>query len=85
MATLQNFDANQVTKSVFDNSKNVLRVLSSSSLVTESFDEINYSYLTSGNGSGKVGMMLYKLSGSTVASIQFTYDSSNRISSVVRL
>lgn len=56
----------------------------SGSLVPLAYDEIDLTYVPSGNGVGQVATALYKLASSTIATLTMTYDSSNRLSSVVK-
>lgn len=53
------------------------------SLVPTAFNEIDLTYITSGNGTGQIGTAVYKLASSTVKTLTLTYDSSNRVISVV--
>lgn len=53
------------------------------SLVPTAFDEIDLTYIASGNGTGQVGTAVYKLVGATVKTLTLTYDASNRLSAVV--
>lgn len=55
----------------------------SGSLVPTTYNEIDLTYITSGNGTGQVGTAVYKLTGSTVKTLTLTYDASNRLSTVV--
>lgn len=54
------------------------------SLVPRIYDGIEIQYITSGNGTGEPGVVTYKLGAVTVAILNLVYDSSNRITSVVR-
>lgn len=56
----------------------------SGSLVPTAFNEIDLTYITSGNGTGQVGTALYKLTGTLAATLTLTYDASNRLSTVVK-
>ena len=53
-------------------------------LVPEEYDQIDVTYVASGNGAGEVETATYKLSAVTVATLTLSYDSSNRLISVVR-
>lgn len=53
-------------------------------LVPAEFDEIDLTYIVSGNGIGQVGTAIYKLASSTVATLTLTYDSSDRLISTVK-
>jgi len=53
-------------------------------LVPEQYDEINLTYVTSGNGIGEIETVVYKNQTNTVATLTMTYDGSDKLSSVVR-
>ena len=55
-----------------------------SALVPTSYNEIDLTYIPSGNGAGQIGTATYKLSGVTVATLTLTYDSSNNLITVVK-
>ena len=55
-----------------------------SGLVPREYDQIDLTYVPSGNGVGEVQTAVYKLATVTQATLTLTYDSSNRLSSVVR-
>lgn len=55
----------------------------SGALVPTAYDEIDLTYITSGNGTGQIGTALYKLATVLVKTLTITYDSSDRISTVV--
>ena len=48
------------------------------------YDETDFNYISSGNGVGEVGSVVYKLAGSTVATLTYTYDAEDRIINVQR-
>lgn len=54
------------------------------SLITEPYDNIELSYVASGNGAGEIETVVYKSGATTVATLTLTYDASNRISTIVR-
>lgn len=54
------------------------------SFVPEKFDEIDLTYIPSGNGAGQIGTVVYKLSTATIATLTLTYDGSNNLISVVK-
>jgi hypothetical protein len=56
----------------------------SGALVPKAYDEINLTYITIGNGIGQVGTAVYKLASATQATLTLSYDSSDRLSSVVK-
>lgn len=53
-------------------------------LVPEKYDQIDLTYVTSGNGVGEVETATYFLEGNQIAVLTLSYDSSNRLASVVR-
>jgi hypothetical protein len=53
------------------------------SFVPVSYNEIDLTYIMSGNGTGQIGTAVYKLSGSTVKTLTLTYNASNQLTSVV--
>lgn len=55
-----------------------------SGLVPREYDQIDLTYVPSGNGAGEVATATYKLATVTQATLTLTYDSSNRVTSVVR-
>jgi len=61
-----------------------LNARTAGSLVPLAYNEIDLTYVPSGNGAGQVGTAVYKLASSTVATLTLTYDSSNRLSTVVK-
>lgn len=55
----------------------------SGSLVPTAYDEINLTYIPSGNGTGQIATAVYKLVTVTQKTLTLTYDASNRLTSVV--
>lgn len=53
-------------------------------LVPEKYDQIDLTYVTAGNGVGEVETATYFLEGNQIAVLTLSYDSSNRLASVVR-
>ena len=51
----------------------------STSIVTEKHDNIAITYITEGNGVGEVGAVVYSFKGTTVATLNLTYDSTGRL------
>lgn len=78
-------DEGQIFRAVYDKSKVALRTLAHSSLVPEDYDQISLSYISSGNGTGEVGVVTYKKATVVVAILSLTYDSENRIIDVLRM
>ena len=56
----------------------------SGSLVPTAFNEIDLTYVPSGNGVGQVQTAIYKLAGVTVATLTLSYDAGNNLTSVVK-
>ena len=53
-------------------------------LVPEKYDQIDLTYITSGNGTGEIGTVIYKKDSETVATLTLSYDADNKLSSVVK-
>jgi hypothetical protein len=84
MATDQ-LDQAGVIKQVYDPASESLKVLTNGgSLVPDKYDELELTYIGAGPGAGQVGTVVYKLDGSTIATLTLTYDGSDRVISVVR-
>lgn len=77
-------DSNQVLPAAFDDQSNSLNVKGISGLVTESYDNLEISYITTGNGVGEVGQVKYKAGSVVVATLTLAYDSDSKVISVVR-
>lgn len=54
------------------------------SLVPTAYNEIDLTYVPSGNGAGQIATAVYKLSSTTVATLTLSYNSSNQLISVVK-
>lgn len=79
------FDANQVIEASFNDTLQALNVSNlTGTLVPEVYDNVAFTYVDSGNGAGDISTMIFKLSTLVVATLNFTYDSSNRVTSVIR-
>lgn len=78
-------DSNQAIKAVYDKEKIALRTIAFNSLVPEDYDEVNLTYISSGNGTGEIGLVTYLKATSTVAILSLSYDSQNRIISVEKV
>lgn len=61
-----------------------LGVITQNSLVPSEYDQIALTYVAAGNGVGEIETATYSLSGSPVATLTLSYDSSNRLINVVR-
>lgn len=85
MARYEERDATQTEILEHDNDKQAKRVLSFTSLVSEDHDEINLSYVSSGNGIGEIEFVTYKKNTNTVAILELSYNSDNKLISVTRI
>ena len=72
-------DSNQAIKAVYDKSKIALRTIAFNSLVPEDYDRIDLSYITTGNGTGEIGVVSYLKDSFIVAMLSLSYDSQDRI------
>lgn len=86
--TMTLLDADQVTKSVFDETNAALRVRGiAEGLVTQPYDYLSITYVAAGNGAGEIQTVTYKSggsSGTTVATLTLTYNASNKIATVTK-
>lgn len=55
-----------------------------SGLVTVPYDNLSMTYVASGNGVGEIESVIYKQGATVVATLTLSYDSQNRLTSVVR-
>lgn len=53
-------------------------------LVPESYDEIDLTYVAAGNGLGEIETVTYSKDGSPLATLTLTYDAQNRITNITR-
>lgn len=87
---LNDLDANQIIKSsagLTSDGQVAQKGINLAQLVPATYDFISMTYVTSGNGVGEIETVTYKqggTSGTTVAILTLTYDSSNRIESITR-
>lgn len=81
-------DAAQVVRTTAevlpDNAGLAQKVISVTGLVPRVFDEQDITYIVSGNGTGEIGTVVFKLVGVIVCTLNLAYDSSNRIINVSR-
>lgn len=87
MANQELVDGQEGLRRSFDSDNNALNVLSQNLLITEPYDYIGLTYVSSGNGEGEIETVTYKSggsSGTTVATITLAYNSDNKISSITR-
>lgn len=85
-ATLESIDTStneiaQDTSVIIANTANLSRL--SGSLVPTAYNEVDLTYVPSGNGVGQIQTAVYKLAGVTVKTLTLTYDASNNLSTVV--
>lgn len=81
----ETLDSGQIARAVYDKEKIAIRTIALSNLVPEDFDEITLAYISSGNGTGEIGTVMYKKTSVTVAVLSLTYDSQNRLTGVARI
>ena len=81
----QDKDATQVTMAEHDRDKVAKRVLTYSPLVAEDYDEIDLSYVASGNGVGEIEFVTYKKNTVTVAVLELGYDANNNLINIKRI
>lgn len=61
-----------------------IAIVSGSGLVNKEYDEIDLTYVVSGDGAGEIETVTYLLDGDVVSTLTMTYDGSNRLSTVTR-
>ena len=52
--------------------------------IPSTYDQLDLTYVASGNGAGEIETVVYKLDSATVGTLTLTYNSDDKISSVVR-
>lgn len=78
-------DPGQVIKESFSESAQAIKTIAvGGSLVPETFDSMDLTYVAAGNGVGEIHTVTYKSGATTIATLTLTYDASNRISNVTR-
>jgi hypothetical protein len=83
MSTL--LDPAQIIRQSYDEINQSVQVRSiAAGLVTQPYDNIVLTYILAGNGTGQIGTVVYKLGVVTQATLTLSYDSSDRLSSVVK-
>jgi hypothetical protein len=88
-AGMVDIDANQVIRSQADilpNNEGLAQkvIAVGGTLVPKVYDEIALSYITSGPGTGEIGIVTYKLNTVNVCTLTLSYDGSNRLINVAR-
>ena len=76
----------EVIETVDDAGKAALRqvVQAIASFSPPDYDQIDLTYVAAGNGVGKIETVLYKKSSVTLMTLTLSYDSDDRLSSVVK-
>lgn len=85
--SISGLDGNQTLQHGFDDSKQAHRIVDLGSLIPEEYDYLSLTYVAAGNGAGEIETVTYKnggASGTTVATLTLTYDSSDRLETVTR-
>lgn len=59
-------------------------VMNFGSLVPTTYNGIELTYVTSGNGIGQIYQVIYKVDGSPVATLTLTYDGNDKLSEVTK-
>lgn len=78
-------DSEQTITQSFVESKDAHRVLSiAGSFVPEEFDEIDLTYVTSGNGVGEIETVTYSKNNAAFAVLTLSYNVSNQLTNVTR-
>lgn len=63
---------------------NRLQLIANSSMIKEEHDSFEFTYVAAGNGVGEVETVVYKLAGVTVATLTYTYNADNKVSTCVK-
>lgn len=83
--TMTRLDYPQVLKKSYDEVNEALKTVGvGGTLVPDKYDYIELTYVSAGAGSGQVETVVYKLSGSTVATLTLTYNAQNKLATVTR-
>lgn len=78
-------DPGQVLKGSYDEANEALKIIGvGGNLVPDRFSRIELTYITSGPGTGEIGTVIYKLDGTTIATLTLEYDISNNLVAVER-
>lgn len=57
---------------------------SGASMVTEQHDSVEITYVAAGNGLGEVETTVYKRNGKVVATLTYTYNADDKVSSITK-
>jgi hypothetical protein len=83
MASL--LDQGQVIRNVHDLANEALQVKQiAGSLVTDKYNELELTYVASGNGVGEIETVIFKQDGTTVATLTLSYNGDNKLVGVVK-
>jgi hypothetical protein len=82
MATKLDFE--QAIQASFDEATGSMQTKAVSGLVTIPYDNLALTYVPSGDGAGQIQTVVYKQGATTVATLTLTYNSSNKLISVVK-
>lgn len=85
MAKYEERDATQTQILEHDNNKSAKRVLTLSPLVPEDHDDIQLTYNSSGNGINQIDTVVYRKNSTTVAAVEFTYNSDGKVTGYTRI
>lgn len=78
--TYTDLDHKQTITQSFVEAQDAHRVINvAGSLVPTAYDEIDLTYVASGNGVGQIQTATYKAGGATVATLTMTYDVANNL------
>lgn len=64
-----------------DKATGAIATTSAGSFNVPSYDSFDVAYVASGNGAGEIETITYKQGGTTVATVTFTYNSDNKVTS----
>jgi hypothetical protein len=79
-------DANQIQRLSFDEANAAMKTIGvGGTLVPDSFDDTQITYIVSGQGIGQIGLVEYYSNNILIASLQLTYDISDRLIRVQRI
>lgn len=83
--SMSQLDPGQIIKHAYDDSTESIKVkVTTGVLISEPYDEIDLTYVAAGNGVGEIQTVIYKLGGSTVATLTLSYNAQNKLSQVLR-
>lgn len=84
-APYTHLDADQTLTQSFSEAEDALRVIGiSGTIVPEIYDAIYLTYVAAGNGAGEIETVTYEYQSGTVAVLTLSYNSDNKLISVVK-